>query len=338
VNTGSDDRQSRTLPAFLITIDTEGDDLWAKPARASTVNAAYLPRFQALCERFGMRPTYLTNHEMARSDEFRTFANDVLARHVGEIGMHLHAWDTPPIVPLTQDDARHQPFLVEYPDEVMRQKIDVMTDLLRDVFEVAIVSHRAGRWAFNAPYAQMLIDRGYLVDCSVCPNHSWRAVKGDPRGEGGTDYRGFPELPYFVDPTDLSKAGASPLLEVPMTVVKTSNDVVGRVLERLHPSNPLYRSLRKLAPALWLRPNGRNLPQMIRILRRAESESRPHVEFMLHSSELMPGGSPNFPTQEHVERLYSDMERLFADATGRFEGLTLAEFRAHFDSTQRHAG
>ena len=48
--------------ALLITIDTEGDRLWSRPTTVETRNAEYLPRFQSLCERYGFKPTYLTNY------------------------------------------------------------------------------------------------------------------------------------------------------------------------------------------------------------------------------------------------------------------------------------
>jgi hypothetical protein len=84
----------------------------------------------------------------------------------------------------------------------------------------------------------------------------------------------------------------------------------------------------RLAPAVhWLRPNGRNLAQMIRLLDRAGREGRPYVEFMLHSSEFMPDGSPTFRTAESIEALYRDLEQLFA-AAGAFRGTTLTEFHA----------
>ena len=31
---------------FIITVDTEGDDLWARPREITTRNAEYLPRFK----------------------------------------------------------------------------------------------------------------------------------------------------------------------------------------------------------------------------------------------------------------------------------------------------
>ena len=62
-------------PRFLITIDTEGDNLWARPRAISTKNAHFLPRFQALCERHGLRPTYLVNYEMACAGALREFGS-----------------------------------------------------------------------------------------------------------------------------------------------------------------------------------------------------------------------------------------------------------------------
>src|SRR4051812_31716398 len=81
--------RARSMPAFIITIDTEGDNAWARPRSMTTANARYLPRFQSLCERYRLKPTYLTNYEMARCPAFQEFGHDVLQRGAAEIGMHL---------------------------------------------------------------------------------------------------------------------------------------------------------------------------------------------------------------------------------------------------------
>ena len=52
-------------PVFIITIDTEGDNIWAHPHPVTTENARHLPRFQELCERYGFAPSYLVDYEMA---------------------------------------------------------------------------------------------------------------------------------------------------------------------------------------------------------------------------------------------------------------------------------
>nr|BAE19861.1 lipopolysaccahride biosynthesis [Edwardsiella tarda] len=75
-------------PAFIITIDTEGDNLWQNHDRITTENARYLPRFQQLCEKYGFKPVYLTNYEMASDPVYVEFAQDVIARGCGEVGMH----------------------------------------------------------------------------------------------------------------------------------------------------------------------------------------------------------------------------------------------------------
>lgn len=318
-------------PAFLITVDTEGDNLWAQPRQITTRNAAFLPRFQALCERYGLRPTYLVTYEMVHSGAFREFAHDLLRRNAGEIGMHLHAWNTPPLVPLTPDDLLHQPYLVEYPEPVMAEKVRVLTELLEDTFGVKMQSHRAGRWALNRAYARILLRHDYLVDCSVTPHVSWRDHRGDPHGDGGPDYTGFPEVPYFVDLKDLRRPGSSALLEVPVTIAPSGLPALRPVRRLLGRTGLGRRVLRRFLPEVhWLRPDRRNLPHMLRIVRRGVAEARAHLEFIVHSSELMPGGSPLFPTEAHIQRLYADLEVLF-DLVGRTcRAMTLAEFYAEF--------
>ena len=41
---------------FIITVDTEGDNLWSyhKEEEVKTQNSFYIPRFQELCEKFGL--------------------------------------------------------------------------------------------------------------------------------------------------------------------------------------------------------------------------------------------------------------------------------------------
>jgi hypothetical protein len=320
---------------FIITIDTEGDDLWSRPREITTRNAEYLPRFQSVCERFGFKPVYLTNYEMAISDVFVAFGRDVLARGTGEIGMHLHAWNSPPLVPLTSDDFRFQPYLFEYPDEVMREKIKTMTRLLEDRFDQAMVSHRAGRLGFDGRYAAMLLDEGYRVDCSVSPGLDWRGTLGDPGGKGGSDYRAFPDRPYFLEPSDISAPTTGGLLEVPMTIRSSGLYRSAPWVYRV----PLLRqaSNRLVSPALnHVCPAESNLRGMLRAAGAARTDGVAHVEFTLHSSELMPGGSPSFRSTMDIERLYEDLEVLFEELSTWCHGMTLQEFHAWFGS--RHAG
>lgn len=306
-------------PAFQITIDTEGDNVWSRPREVTTRNAQFLPRFQALCEKYGFKPTYLTNWEMANCCVFEEFARDVLDRQVAEIGMHLHAWDSPPHFALTSDDGLQHPYLIEYPVHVMRDKIRALTDHLEQTFSVKMESHRAGRWAFNRAYARILADLGYLVDCSVTPHVSWKRVKGDIQGVGGSDYRHFPDRPFWYE------FGSSSLLEVPVTILKQTQPLPMRCARVLFGKRP-YR-------AIWLRPNGVNLTHMLSVLEQALLDRRDYVQMILHSSELMPGGSPSFPSSQDVETLYEHLAVLFEVASRGFEGATLSEYARQYRCT-----
>lgn len=305
-----------------------GRQYLVEPKEVTTENARYLPRFQALCEKYGLKPTYLTNYEMAACERFIDFGRDAIGRRTAEIGMHLHAWNSPPITKLK---AKGMPFLIEFPKSVIIEKVKFMTGLLEGRFGVKMTSHRAGRWAFNETYAQILLDHGYRTDCSVTPHVSWRETKGFQDGNGGTDYRAFPAEAYFIDTSDISRAGRSQLLEVPMTIVadRSRTGTVARAVSRSFPRAVRKAANRAFPAVAWFRPNGRNLASMLKLLGRRKNSA--YIEFMLHSSELMPGGSPTFRTEQSIDRLYGDLEQIFAEAQGDYRGLTVSEFRDEFD-------
>ena len=314
-------------PAFLITIDTEGDNLWAKPEEIVTENAKYLLRFQILCERFGFKPTYLTNYEMALDPVFQRFGKQIIKNKSGEIGMHLHPWNMPPCnFNLTKDDLLYQPYLIEYPAHIIEEKINFMTVLLENVFEEKMLSHRAGRWGFNEKYAELLVKYGYKVDCSVTPNISWKEMPGVPEKKGGPDYTNFRETPYFLNLKDISKEGKSCLLEVPMTI-KSYNSKYINYTKKIVNFPFVLRMLNYLYPEnVWLRPGRSNLKYILKLINQAVKDHTGHLEFMLHSSELMPEGSPYFKTPDSIDMLYANLERIFAIISKNYEGCTLSDF------------
>jgi hypothetical protein len=305
-------------PVFLLAIDTEGDDIWARPRAPTTRNARFLPRFQAICERYGFVPTYLTNFEMANDACFVEMAKDASARGAAEVGMHMHAWDTPPIEPLGDQDWRDQPYATEFPSEQIDRKAEFMTRLLEDKFQAPITSHRAGRWGFCASYARSLIRLGYEVDCSVTPGVSWAMHPGLADGAGGVDYSSFPNKPYWIDPDDISRPGPSAFLEVPMTIIEQERPWHRALVRRL---------LGRQGPRLiWLSPQPGNLGNLLQIVEQKRQESADYIQFTLHSSEFMPGGSPTFPTNESIEQLYRDLEQLFEKISRHFSGSGLTAY------------
>jgi hypothetical protein len=74
---------------------------------------------------------------------------------------------------------------------------------------------------------------------------------------------------------------------------------------------------------------------MVDIVEQAAARKGGYVEFMLHSSELMPGGSPTFPGPETIEALYDDLNIVFDAASKHFQGATLQEYYKHYSLHQR---
>ena len=320
---------------LLITIDAECDNAWAKSREVLTKNARFLPRFQSLCDKYHYKPTYLVAHEMAKDDFFVDFAKDALSRNACEVGLHPHVWFTPPIYNLTSDDMLFQPYMIEYPENIIRQKVKFLTDLLEDTFGTKMLSHRSGRWSLNAVYAKILVEFGYKVDCSVTPHHKWDAV-ARPSGEPpcpDIDYRNFPAEAYFLDSEDVSKPGNLPILEIPVSIIPN----YGRVLNAAYsilPEKFCRRGIRYIfgRQVKWLRPHP-VYKEMMKVVKTKLSEKSDYIMFMTHSSELMPAGSPNFINSGDIEKLYDQVEEVFQYLTENdVEAATCYEYYQYFTS------
>jgi len=171
----------------------------------------------------------------------------------------------------------------------------------------------------------------------VTPHKSWRSMLGDPAGRGGPDYRRFPETAYFMDPDAIGHAGSSPLLQVPVTILPVHVSAWARTLRASLGRVPYVRRrvLRWLPEYSWLRPTGANGSELLEVLSAAKTQRRDYAEFMIHSSELQAGGSPTFPTQQHIDKLYEDLEMLFERSTQDWTGRTLKEYHDAFRSREQ---
>ena len=296
---------------FLITVDTEGDNLWSwrNGDVITTENSLYIPRFQSLCEKYSFIPTYLTNFEMACDMRWVKFANQKIAENKCEVGMHIHAWNTPPYYEV-KDLYGGNPYITEYPISIMNEKIENLSSLLRKSFDCDITSSRSGRWSTNNEYFNSLVRNGYLIDCSVTPSVDMSCNKGCSVDKG-PDYSFSPKTAYEVLPG---------LIEIPMSTRKVRWNSTGSLRHKL-------KSL-VFGETLWLRPfkiSYKYLETLSNtILNEKETD---YLEFMIHSSELMPGGSPYLKTSEDIEQLYNLMEWYFEyiNSLG-FKGYSLSSY------------
>lgn len=297
---------------FIITIDNEEDNQWNPLAEETTENAKYLRRFQNLCNKYEYKPVYLTTYNMAKNAVFEDLAKEALENNQCEIGMHLHAWSTPPEYNL-KSVTTERAYLIEYPIEVMEEKIKIINDVLTSKFG-EIVTHRSGRWALNSNYLELLKKYGYKCDCSVTPGISWASNLG-ATGIGGSDYTKEQNSAYEI---------INGILEVPVTIHKLryfEKNAIKSVKTLARESSHLIRG-----KDTWLRPSFCSLYQMTKLLDYIKKSEKDYAMFMIHSSELMPGGSPYYKDEKAVELLYNQLEKLFDYAKNDFEGCTLKEY------------
>jgi hypothetical protein len=319
---------------LIITIDTEADNQWARSDQIELKNIDYIPRFQELCEKYRFKPTYLITYEMATSEKFIRKIGSYQKDHKAEIGAHLHPWTTPPFIPLTDNDIKYHPFPCEYPEEVLREKLTVLTDTIEKNFEKRPMTFRAGRYGFDGKIASILSDLGYIADCSVTPLASWKKILGNPQGRGGPDFSGAPFQPYFLDITDYARKGDSQLLEVPISIFFIEWPLFNKYFHVLKkyvkdPQNITLRALYKLGyRPVWFRPlPDKEMKDLIQVYRVAKLLKIDYIEMIFHSSELMPGGSKNTKDKESVEKLYEIFTFLFRFLYNEnVKSVTLAEY------------
>lgn len=296
---------------FIITVDNEEDDQWGKTGN-STENAKYLARFQKLCEKYGFKPVYLTTYHMANNPVFEEMATKAVLEGNCEVGMHLHAWCTPPNYKLASVNSEKS-YLIEYPNDVMEQKIKELHELLSSKYG-EIITHRAGRWATNDTYFEILKKYGYKCDCSVTPGVSWSSNLGET-GIGGTDY-----LNCSGDVNEIYDG----IIEVPMTIKRIRYFDINAVkspMSFLRECSHLIRGKQT-----WMRPSISSTHQLKTLVKKMKRSNSKYIMFMIHSSELMPGGSPYYKNEASIEALYKQLDELFELISRTYNGITLKEF------------
>lgn len=309
---------------FIITVDTEGDNLWNIKqcpdgiADITNRNGEYIERFQQLCEKYQLIPTYFVNHEMTKSEAFVELGKEAAKTNKCEIGMHMHAWNSPPISSLPKPLNRKcgKPYAGEYASSILYDKMEYLHNELEETFDVPITSHRGGRWYFDERILDFLIKKHYLADSSITPGLSWEKQYGNHMP--GKNYKNVKMQAYELDAHNILGSGETGVIEIPTTIVtlpfywtgcKDIADIKGSFTKRY-----------------WLRPDGKNLKEMLWVMHRAYVAKQDYMHFMIHSSELMPGGSPRFKTVNSIERLYYDMEVVFATASRYSKGTKISDY------------
>lgn len=297
---------------LLVTIDTECDKSpnWkvSSPVTHRNITEALPAVLQPLFERYGVRPTYLLSPEVLTHPEsvrtLKSFRDT-------ELTTHLHGdFLTPQAKRHDMAGADTDDMQWEYGADLERAKMETLTELFRQQVGYQPLSFRAGRFGAGPHTGKILQDLGYLVDSSVTPHVTWTSRKG----EKYPDYRGYPEMPYYLGPEgDIARPGAGGLLEVPVTVLAPG-------------------ALGQAGGPVWFRPWYSDTETLLRAMDAVLDEPpvdgihRP-LMMMFHSVEVLAGASPYPQTEADVERYLGMLEAVFRHAAARgVQACTMAEY------------
>jgi hypothetical protein len=321
------ERERRAVPPELqlvISVDVEEEGLFSgrfprTPPGVS--NVSHLSRLEFISRDFGFPLTFLVTYQVASDPQ----ACQVLAhwqdRWQAEIGAHLHPWNTPPFMDLTEREPIRSENL---PFQLLREKFHNLLQRLKEKLEVTPRSFRMGRFDWGPKVLALLAENGIGVDSSMMP-----CTQQIP----GPDHFLVPSDPFFL------KLGAPPgqvLLEVPLTVVplwpgapplihRFSTLLPGQRGELLRRAFQ-YVGVAGVQPAMFpLSP----MRWAVRLHRRRGGRV---ITMYFHSSELQPGATPQFPTEAAVQRLLMKIRRFlqWLVQSGPVKGGTLSDLQEEY--------
>ena len=285
-------------------IDTEEDN-WVPTREGLTVeNIRELPRLVEAVEPLGLRPTFFATYAVASRPWALDMVRQAAAMLGGEVGAHLHPWNTPP---LEGGPAVHDTMLNNYAAALQEAKLRVLTERFAGSGGERPYVFRAGRFGLGAETVRALLACGYRVDSSVTPFFTWEAF------DGGPNYVGAPVHVYRLDGTG-SVCRPVPhggIIEVPISAgytrfspaswARLTQDLARPASRRIHLAGLGARL--GIVRRVIMSPETNSVRQMMGLARRLLEAEVPFLHLIFHSSSLRPGLSPFTKSATDVRRL-----------------------------------
>lgn len=302
---------------LAITVDVEEEGLFRgtyhrnpDPPRS----VAELEHLRPLVDRHGLKLTLLTTYPVVNDPACAAILTRWREELGAEIGAHLHPWNTPPFV----REPGPEPHLTrDIPITLMRDKLATLLEAMRERLGVTARCFRMGRFDLSRDILGMLPELGIRVDSSIFPlrhvagMESWFLSPRDPHSLGLGPEKSLREVPLTMAEVVPGSARAVAALARGLPEALGEGLLTGfRSWGAAGPQPTMYGlGAMRLAARLHLARGGRALTMY------------------LHSSELLPGATPNCPDEAGVVRLL-DKLNLFLDWLERGRSVrprTLAE-------------
>jgi len=296
---------------FVLSVDTEEEWDWSGsfPQHPFSVkNAANIPKFQAFCDRLGIRPTYFVDYAIANDPESVKNLKKPLDRGRCEIGGHLHPWCNPPV---DEDVANAEnSHAINLPVDLVAKKLKNLNMKLEEAFGEKPRSFRSGRWGTNGDMLKLLADNGYVIDSSIHPYYA----------DTPFSYHDAPDTPFWPSYGDCITPGEQrDIFEVPVTSGYNRPDFpFWNRLHRTLSKTPL--SQLRLVGVLWklgwmrkiqLSPELADADNMIALVKAALASGHQVIHMYFHSSSLLPGAAPYVKNEVDERVFYGKIEAVF---------------------------
>jgi len=295
---------------FVLTVDTEEEWDWERGfpvAQYSVRNPQNVPKFQAFCEHYGVRPTYFIDYAIAANPASIPAFQEPFRRGACEIGAHLHPWVTPPIEEQIHSETTHA---INLPFDLVQRKMQNLLRKLEAEFGMRPKVFRSGRWGMDGRFLRLLADEGFTIDSSIHPFYA----------DSTFSYYEAPDTPYWPDFADCTKPGTQrAIFEIPVTSGFSRPDF--RRWHRLHQrlAQPPWNKARligvlwhtRLLRKLQLSPELADAANMIRLVDACLQRGHRVLHMFLHSSSLLPGGSPYVANAQQEQAFYDKMAAVF---------------------------
>jgi glycosyltransferase involved in cell wall biosynthesis/peptidoglycan/xylan/chitin deacetylase (PgdA/CDA1 family) len=310
-------------PLLQVVIDVESEFDWAKGIWTDTGRVSSIVALRDRVEvfrRHGVRPTLVVDHPIIATPESAAIVQ-ALAAEGSEVGVHLHAWNTPPIVGPKDD---WHSFSGNIGPALERLKIEWLTKRIEARLGRRPTIFKAGRYGLGPNTVEALVELGFEIDLSVCPTYDFSAM-------GGPDFTHYSARPgWFGAPGGL--------LSLPTTAgwLGAAAPWGEWLAPKLH--GPLGRRLglprlAARANALYperLSPEGTDLATLKRLTQQLHRQGLRVFTLSFHSPTLQVGHTPYTTSEADLARLLAVIDGYLAffrdEMGGRFS--TPSEIRA----------
>lgn len=291
------------MASIVLTVTVEPDMPRGEvQARTSLRNLTAIPRLQRICERFGLKPTYLLTWPAASRPESADVFAGLQSLGKCELGACLQPWTTPPFEATENRLQARAPSVVA--SSAMEAKLRRLTEAIESQCGVRPRSHRAARFGINGAVLQALERLNYRIDTSVTP-----LVDGRPEA---SDWREAPVAPYFPDRQRPNRRGSCPVLEIPVTSA-WDRDLPGFAAKMALCAPRLLRAVNGVAPFVHVRrldPTQNGIGDLKRLARRVAECGLPVLNMCVRSEQLAAGESAVSTTAEQVDATFEALEAL----------------------------